>query len=412
MQRLDAELHGDGVHHRDENDHCGQPLQDRAEDQEDEVAEEEKEPGRGGNRGHQAGHHLRDSFHRHHPGEGGGRADEQHAHGGVDGAGQDDPGEVLHLDPPVDDHPDEGGVEHGDHGRLGDGVVLRAVGEDPAAVVKEAKALGLPYAGCAWIPHEGSFDEAACRRAAAVFNNAGKVAAAQGIKFYYHNHGYEFVPRGRARSSTCSVQETKPEWVIFQMDVFWTVHPGQDPVKLLRRYPNRWELVSHQGPEEGCGDGQADRLGGRPQRRGPGHRPDRSAQDSSNCAGLLGVKHYFIEDESPMPRLRSRRACASSNSLSWCRRDMRVKMRIGHLRVRLVWCVVGPRLAAGPVRDSPNPGTSSGSSPSITASPEAPIFRMDPNCPARRTRRSTWRQAAPGAQEVSSSTWTRPSARK
>src|SRR5512138_52722 len=34
--------------------------------------------------------------------------------------------------------------------------------DDAEAVALEAKALGLKYAGVAWIPHEGEFDEKAC----------------------------------------------------------------------------------------------------------------------------------------------------------------------------------------------------------------------------------------------------------
>src|SRR5436853_2762509 len=41
--------------------------------------------------------------------------------------------------------------------------------DNPEAVAREAHALGLKYAGCAWIPHEGDFSEKACREAAAVF---------------------------------------------------------------------------------------------------------------------------------------------------------------------------------------------------------------------------------------------------
>jgi hypothetical protein len=68
---------------------------------------------------------------------------------------------------------------------------------DPEGVARDAKALGLKYAGCAWIPHEGEFDEAECRAAAAVFNKAGEVLARHGIKFFYHTHGYEFRPHGQ-----------------------------------------------------------------------------------------------------------------------------------------------------------------------------------------------------------------------
>src|SRR5690348_15099316 len=52
--------------------------------------------------------------------------------------------------------------------------------DDPEGVAKEAKALGLSYAGCAWIPHTGDFDEKTCREAIGVFNKAGEVMAKHG----------------------------------------------------------------------------------------------------------------------------------------------------------------------------------------------------------------------------------------
>src|SRR6185436_13930297 len=115
--------------------------------------------------------------------------------------------------------------------------------DDPEAVAHEAEALGLIYAGCAWITHDGSFDEKECRDAIAVFNRAGEVLAKHGIKFFYHTHGYEFEPHGTGTLFDLLLAETKPEFVRYQMDVFWIVHPGQDPVKLLEKYGSRFELM-------------------------------------------------------------------------------------------------------------------------------------------------------------------------
>src|SRR5437879_12021612 len=47
--------------------------------------------------------------------------------------------------------------------------------DDAEGVAREAEALGLSYAGCAWIPHTGGvFDEKTCREAIRVFNQAGE----------------------------------------------------------------------------------------------------------------------------------------------------------------------------------------------------------------------------------------------
>src|SRR6267143_775023 len=76
-------------------------------------------------------------------------------------------------------------------------------------VVRDAKALGLQYAGCAWIPHKGDFDEKTCREAAAVFNKAGEALAKGESKFFYHTHGYEFQPHGNGTLFDLLMEETK-----------------------------------------------------------------------------------------------------------------------------------------------------------------------------------------------------------
>lgn len=62
-------------------------------------------------------------------------------------------------------------------------------------VVATCKALGIKYAGTAWIPHVGNkFEREDADKAIKVFNKAGEILAKAGIHFYYHCHGFEFKP--------------------------------------------------------------------------------------------------------------------------------------------------------------------------------------------------------------------------
>jgi sugar phosphate isomerase/epimerase len=170
--------------------------------------------------------------------------------------------------------------------------------KDLAGAVAEAKTLGLKFAACPWIPHEGDFDETECRKAAADFNTAGAAFAKEGIKFTYHPHGFEFVPFGDGTMFDLLVKETKPEFANFQMDVLWVVHPGQDPVKLLEKYPTRWLTMHLKDLRKGVETGL----------KAP---PTKLTDDVALGTGMVdwpavlrtaakvGVKHYFIEDESP-----------------------------------------------------------------------------------------------------------------
>ena len=164
-------------------------------------------------------------------------------------------------------------------------------------VVREAKLFGLEYAGCAWIPHKDPFDEKTCRDAAAVFNRAGEALAKHGIKFFYHTHGYEFLPYGNGTLFDLLMSETKPEYVRFQMDVYWVVHPGQDPVKLLEKYGKRFELMHVKDMKRGTPGGftgHSDVTNNVVLGQGVIHWPS-----IFRAAKKAGVKWYFIEDESP-----------------------------------------------------------------------------------------------------------------
>src|SRR5260370_11220788 len=93
--------------------------------------------------------------------------------------------------------------------------------DDVEGVARDAKALGLQYAGCAWIEHNGDFDEKTCREAIAVFNRAGEALAKHGLNFFYHTHGYEFQPHGQGTLFALLVPGTKPKLVRYGLDAVW-----------------------------------------------------------------------------------------------------------------------------------------------------------------------------------------------
>jgi sugar phosphate isomerase/epimerase len=170
--------------------------------------------------------------------------------------------------------------------------------DNPEGVVRQAKTLGVKYAGCAWIPHTGAFDEQTCRAAAAVFNHAGEVLAKHGLRFFYHCHGYEFQPFGQGTLFDLLMQETNPKYVHYEMDIFWVVYPNQDPVALFAKYGKRWELVHlkdmRKGTERGALTGSTSVTNDVPLGTGLMDIPA-----ILRAARKAGVKWYFIEDESP-----------------------------------------------------------------------------------------------------------------
>jgi len=183
-------------------------------------------------------------------------------------------------------------------------------------IIHDAKIFGLKYVGCAWIPHDGPFDETTCRAAIAVFNQAGETLARHGLTFFYHSHGYEFEPYEDGTLFDLMMSETNPKYVHFQMDVFWIVHPGQDPVELLEKYGNRWELMHLKGMRDSTPTGL---LTGHIEvtnnvALGTG-RIDYAPVLSA--AKKIGVKWYFIEDESPSSGQQIPRSIHSLQTVQW-----------------------------------------------------------------------------------------------
>ena len=184
------------------------------------------------------------------------------------------------------------------------GVGYDAMKKDVAAAVKRAQAFGVKFVMCSWIPHaESGFTEADVHSAATNFNAWGAAFKAAGITFAYHPHGYEFrsLADGSGRTHfDLLVAETKPEYVSFEMDVFWVTHPGQDPAKLLAKYPNRWVMIHlkdlRRGAPTGIHTGRAPQSDDVPLGTGQVNWPAVLKQ-----AAAAGVKHYFIEDESATP---------------------------------------------------------------------------------------------------------------
>ena len=164
--------------------------------------------------------------------------------------------------------------------------------------VECAKFFDMKYVGVAWAPHKAPLNEAQTLKIAEDFNTVGKRLKEHGIQFFYHNHGFEFQPyKDGLTLFDLLMEKTDPELVKYEMDVLWTVHPGQDPVKLLKKYPNRWILMhlkdlakGVKGNLSGGTDTKNDVVLGTGQTDYPAML--KAAQE-------VGIKHYFIEDESP-----------------------------------------------------------------------------------------------------------------
>lgn len=76
-----------------------------------------------------------------------------------------------------------------------------------------------------------------------LFNAVGEKCNAAGIRFGYHNHDKEFTTEfDGVRMYDYMLQNTQPENVFFQLDVYWSQVGGAPATEYFDKYPGRFEL--------------------------------------------------------------------------------------------------------------------------------------------------------------------------
>ena len=151
--------------------------------------------------------------------------------------------------------------------------------------------MGQQYTGLAWFP--GPYDDASFWSFLAQrMNEAGELAKAAGLQFFYHNHNFEFENKQADGTPFFDLllAETDPELVKFELDLYWIIRGGQNPLEYLENHADRF--FAYHVKDRTWGD--------RPNEEdfedvGPGaiDFPDIFA------VGIATPKHYFVEHDAP-----------------------------------------------------------------------------------------------------------------
>ena len=152
----------------------------------------------------------------------------------------------------------------------------------------DAKAVGHHWATIASIPEEKRRTLDDWKRHAATFNRAAAQAKSAGLRFAYHNHDVELKAIDGTRPIEVLLKETDPSLVDFEMDLYWVVFGGGNPLDLFNQYPKRFALV-HVKDSSGPPDKKIVDVG-------KGTIDFRSIFAQSDKAG---IKHYFVEHDQP-----------------------------------------------------------------------------------------------------------------
>lgn len=106
-----------------------------------------------------------------------------------------------------------------------------------------AHAVGMKYVGISAIPADQRRTLDGYKRVADEFNEIGARASRLGVRFTYHNHGYGLTELEGQIPLRVVLDRTDPALVTMELDLFWTVAGGGDPVELLDSYRGRYRLM-------------------------------------------------------------------------------------------------------------------------------------------------------------------------
>ena len=75
------------------------------------------------------------------------------------------------------------------------------------------------------------------------FNKMGKICREAGMNYLYHNHNHEFRTFQGKSILDLIVENTDPQYLSLELDTFWTMRAGLDPVEQLKHFGKRVKLV-------------------------------------------------------------------------------------------------------------------------------------------------------------------------
>lgn len=114
--------------------------------------------------------------------------------------------------------------------------------EELKAAIAAAKVLGSEYVTIPWLDESIRKSADDYKKIAIKINEAGKLAKEAGIRLAYHNHNFEFEKQGDTTGYEILLKGTDKNLVDFELDLYWVVRSGNDPIKLFKENPGRFTM--------------------------------------------------------------------------------------------------------------------------------------------------------------------------
>lgn len=110
------------------------------------------------------------------------------------------------------------------------------------ASIQCANVLGSEYIVIPWLEEDLRNNLDDYKRIAQKANEAAVLCKQSGLKLAYHNHDFEFNKHGNQTGYDILLEETDKKLVDFELDLYWAVRSGYDPLQLFRANPGRFTM--------------------------------------------------------------------------------------------------------------------------------------------------------------------------
>jgi sugar phosphate isomerase/epimerase len=159
-------------------------------------------------------------------------------------------------------------------------------GDDVKNFCEVGHTLGHKYIIVPWMKEERRKTIDQYKVLADRLNKAGEICKAAGLQLAYHNHDFEFIDINGEHGYDIFLNNTDKDLVKMEMDIYWAVRAGYDPVGLFKKHPGRFHLWHVKDMDK------VDKT--KNTEVGNGTIDFTTIFDN---AGLSGVKYYMVEQE-------------------------------------------------------------------------------------------------------------------
>ncbi|WP_309090178.1 sugar phosphate isomerase/epimerase [Phenylobacterium sp.] len=139
-----------------------------------------------------------------------------------------------------------------------------------------------------------------------LLNRTGAALKKAGIAVGYHNHNFEFAPKGDTNGLEILLKNTDASLVTFEADVGWMAAAGVDPLPYIQKHKGRFTLMHVKDIKASTKPNFELRMD--PTEVGSGRLDWKRLLSGAHAAG---VRYFYVEQEPPFerPRLEAARLC-------------------------------------------------------------------------------------------------------